>query len=97
MVIAIMVPFILLHLLQTQIWFDGLAQDTPILSSRGSVIVLLAIVIVMQNPVSDLFLGRTAGKPYTAMVFDFFRHNHMYIFAWALVYTFWFHPIKYKK
>jgi hypothetical protein len=92
-IIAIMVPFIFLHLLQTQIWFDGLAQDTPIWSSMGSVIVLLAIVIVMQNPVSGLFLGRKAGKPYTNMVIDFFRHNHMYIFSWALIYTFWFHPM----
>ena len=92
-IIAIMVPFIFLHLLQTQIWFDGLAQDTPIWSSMGSVVVLLAIVIVMQNPVSGLFLGRKAGKPYTKMVIDFFRHNHMYIFSWALIYTFWFHPM----
>jgi hypothetical protein len=92
-IITIMVPFIFLHLLQTQIWFDGLAQDTPIWSSMGSVIVLLAMVIIMQNPISGLFLGKKAGKPYTSSVVDFFRHNHMYIFAWALVYTFWFHPM----
>jgi hypothetical protein len=92
-VIAITVFFVFLHLVQTQIWFDGLAQDTPILSSMGSVIILLSMVLIMQNPISGLFLGRKAGKPYTASVVDFFRHNHMYIFSWALVYTFWFHPM----
>ncbi len=92
-VIAIMVFFIFLHLIQTHIWFDGLAQDTPILSSMGSVIVLLSMVIILMNPVRGVFLGHKAGKPYTARVTDFFRHNHMYIFSWALIYTFWFHPM----
>jgi hypothetical protein len=92
-VIAIMVPFILLHLIQTQIWFDALAQDTPILTSMGSVIILLSMVLIMQNPVSGIFLGKKAGKPYTSLVVNFFRHNHMYIFSWALIYTFWFHPM----
>jgi len=92
-VISIMVSFIFLHLIQTHIWFDGLAQDTPILSSMGSVIVLLAIVLILENPIRGIFLGRKAGKPYTAMVTGFFRRTHMYIFSWALVYTFWFHPM----
>jgi hypothetical protein len=93
MVIAITVFFVFLHLVQTQIWFDGLAQDTPILSSMGSVIVLLAIVLIMENPIRGIFLGRKANKPYTAIVTGFFRRNHMYIFSWALIYTFWFHPM----
>jgi hypothetical protein len=92
-VISIMIFFIFLHLVQTHIWFDGLAQDTPILSSMGSVIVLLAIVLILENPIRGIFLGRKAGKPYTAMVTAFFRQNHMYIFSWALVYTFWYHPM----
>lgn len=93
MVIAITVFFVFLHLVQTQIWFDGLAQDTPILSSMGSVIVLLAIVLIMENPIRGIFSGRKANKPYTAIVTGFFRRNHMYIFSWALIYTFWFHPM----
>ena len=92
-VISIMVFFIFLHLLQTHIWFDGLAQDTPILSSMGSVIVLLAIVLILENPISGIFLGHKSGKPYTARVRDFFRRTHMYIFSWALIYTFWYHPM----
>jgi len=92
-VITITGFFVILHLIQTQIWFDGLAQDTPILSSMGSVIIMLSIIIIMENPTSGLFLGKKAGKPYTASVVDFIRRNHMYIFAWAMIYTFWFHPM----
>ena len=63
------------------------------MTSQGSVIIMLAIALVMLNPVQGFFMGRKAGKPFTAQVSDFFRHNHMYIFSWALVYTFWFHPM----
>lgn len=85
--------FIPLHLIQTHLWFDGLAQDTPILSSQGSVIVMLAIVLILENPRRGFITGRKAGKPFTAQIVGFFRRAHMYIFAWALVYTFWFHPM----
>lgn len=92
-VLVINVVFVILHLIQTHVWFDGLAQDTPILSSQGSVIVMLAIVLILENPRRGFFIGRKAGKPFTAQIVGFFRRTHMYIFAWALVYTFWFHPM----
>lgn len=91
--LLINVVFVFLHLGQTHLWFDGLAQDTPILSSQGSVIVMLAIVLILENPRRGFFVGRKAGKPFTARIVGFFRRTHMYIFAWALVYTFWFHPM----
>ena len=92
-VISISIFFIFLHLLQTQIWFDGLAQDVPIITSQGSVIIMLAIALILLNPVQGMFLGRKAGKPFTKQVTEFFQHNHMYIISWALIYTFWFHPM----
>lgn len=85
--------FMLLHLLQTQVWFDGLAQDVPIFTSQGSVIIMLAIALILGNPFRGLFLGKKAGLPFTAGVVAFFRRSHMYIISWALVYTFWFHPM----
>lgn len=91
--LAINVVFVFLHLVQTHLWFDGLAQDTPILTSQGSVIIMLAIVLFLENPRRGLFVGRKAGKPFTAQVTGFFRRTHRYIIAWALVYTFWFHPM----
>ncbi|MDH4123781.1 MAG: hypothetical protein OEV21_06855 [Thermoplasmata archaeon] len=92
-VLIITVVFVFMHLIQTHFFYDGLAQDTPILSSQGSVIVMLAIILILENPRRGLFLGRKAGKPFTTEVVGFFRRSHMYIFAWALVYTFWFHPM----
>jgi len=91
--LAITVTFVSLHLVQTQIWFDGLAQDVPILTSQGSVIVMLSIILIIENQRRGLFLGRKVGKPFTASVAVFFRSSHKYIFAWALIYTFWFHPM----
>ncbi|TFH04660.1 MAG: hypothetical protein E4H14_14260 [Candidatus Thorarchaeota archaeon] len=87
--------FIVLHLVQTHVWFDGLAQDVPIITSQGSVIIMLVLILIMENPRRGLFMGRKAGKPITAQVSGFFRRNHQYIIAWALVYTFWFHPMAY--
>ena len=90
---TITIAFVFLHLLQTQIWFDGLAQDVPIWTSQDSVIIMLAVMLIIENPRRGLFMGRRAGKPFTARVTGFFRRNHMYIFSWAFVYTFWFHPM----
>ena len=91
--LAITVSFVFLHLIETQLFFDGLAQDVPILTSQGSVIVMLSIILIMENQRRGLFLGKKAGKPFTANVASFFTMAHKYIFAWALIYTFWFHPM----
>jgi len=91
--IVINVVFICLHLLQTQVWFDGLAQDVPIFTSQYSVIIMLSVILILENPRRGLFLGHKAGKPFTSQVTAFFRRIHMYVFAWALIYTFWFHPM----
>ena len=85
--------FVVLHLFQTQLWFDGLAQDVPIWTSQGSVIIMLVVVLIIENQRRGLFMGRKVGRPFTAEVTAFFRRNHTYVFAWALVYTFWFHPM----
>lgn len=93
--IGLNLAFIVLHLVQTHIWFDGLAQDVPIWTSQGSVILMLVFILIIENPRRGLFLGRKAGKPITAQASGWFRRNHPYIVAWALVYTFWFHPMAY--
>jgi hypothetical protein len=93
--LIINLAFILLHLIQTHVWFDGLAQDVPIWTSQGSVIVMLVIILIIENPRRGLFLGKKMGKPMTASVSGFFRRSHPYIIGWAIVYTFWFHPMAY--
>ncbi|UCE11883.1 MAG: hypothetical protein JSW61_05530 [Candidatus Thorarchaeota archaeon] len=85
--------FIALHLVQTHIWYDGLAQTVPIWTSQGSVIVMLVFILIIEHPRRGLFLGRKINRPISAQVSGFFRRNHSYVFSWAVVYTFWFHPM----
>jgi hypothetical protein len=83
--------FILLHFVQTHIWYDGLAQDVSIFSSQGSVILLLVLVLIMENPRRGMFFGKRA--PLGPATVGFVRKYHGYFFAWAIVYTFWYHPM----
>jgi hypothetical protein len=82
--------FILLHILQTHLWYDGLAQDVPVWSSQYSVIVMLVIILYGMAPQRGLFLGRKIAWKPGALRWSGKWHG-LYI-SWALVYTFWFHP-----
>lgn len=83
--------FIVLHLIQTHLWYDGLAQDTPVWSSQVSVIILLVWVLLMENKRRGMFFGKKI--PVSKEVMHFARRYHGYYFAWATIYTFWFHPM----
>ncbi len=83
--------FILLHFVQTHLWYDGLAQDVSIFSSQGSVIVLLVWVLLMENSRRGLFFGKKV--PISKEIMRFARQYHGYFFAWAAIYTFWYHPM----
>lgn len=85
------VAFIGLHFLQTQIWYDGLAQNVPLTSAEASVVFLLIVVLIMENRRRGLFFGKKV--PFSQAVLDFFKHYHGFMFSWAIVYTFWFHPM----
>jgi hypothetical protein len=84
--------FILLHLFQSQIWYDGLAQDVSIWSSQASVVILLVWVLLMENSRRGLFFGKKVKFP--NQINRFARKYHGYLFAWAIVYTFWYHPME---
>ena len=83
--------FISLHLLQTGFWYDGLAQDVLEVSAQWSVIVLLFMVLIMENQRRGLFFGKKIGFVTKAAVS--IRKYHGYYFAWATIYTFWYHPM----
>lgn len=83
--------FIILHFIQTHIWYDGLAQDVSVWSSQGSVILMLVMVLLMENRRRGLFWGKKA--PISKSASDFVRKYHGYVFGWAIVYTFWYHPM----
>ena len=90
--LGINATFIILHLVQTAIWYDGTAQDTKVASSQGSVILLLVMVLIMENQRRGLFFGKKikALQPAASAI----RYYHGYIFMWAIVYTFWYHPME---
>lgn len=83
--------FVVLHLVQTQLFYDGLAQDVPIWSSQGSVIVMLVLVLFMRLPQRGLFFGK-AFMPGPGLLTQVKRYHGIFI-SWAIVYTFWFHPM----
>jgi hypothetical protein len=82
--------FILLRVVQTHVWYDGLAQDVSIFSSQGSVIILLVWILIMENNRRGMFFG--VKVPISQDIIRFARKYHGYFFAWATVYTFWYHP-----
>ncbi|WP_186315560.1 hypothetical protein [Catellatospora sichuanensis] len=92
--LAFNLVFVLLHFGQTQLWYDALAQDVSIWSSQFSVIILLVWVLLMENDRRGLFFGKTVPTPGGGGVRAWARKYHGYYFAWAAVYTFWYHPME---
>ncbi len=84
--------FILLHFVQTHLWYGALAEDVSIWSSQISVIVMLVLILVMENQRRGMFFGVKA--PISREISGFVRKYHGYVFAWAAVYTFWYHPME---
>ncbi|MBT3245195.1 MAG: hypothetical protein HN352_18770, partial [Bacteroidetes bacterium] len=84
--------FIVFHFIQTHIWYDGLAQDVPIWTSQYSVIIMLVIILLMLFPRRGFLWGKKlkVSKP----VVNFLRKYHGLYISWALIYTFWFHPME---
>ena len=89
--LAINAVFIFWHLIQTHIWYDGLAQDTSVFSSQLSVIIMLVAVLLMENQRRGLFFGKKVG--FLKETGRVMRKYHGYLFSWAIIYTFWFHPM----
>jgi hypothetical protein len=54
---------------------------------------MLSLLIVMQNPKRGIFFGKKENKFMRPDVAKTFMTNHQIIFSWALIYTFWFHPM----
>lgn len=82
-----------LHLAQTRRFYDGTARDVPEGTALGSVAFLLMLTIALEAPRRGLVLGmrRPALPPELTR---FARRYHGYIFSWATIYTFWYHPLE---
>jgi hypothetical protein len=84
--------FITLHLLQTHVWYDGLAQDVPEVTSQASVVLVLVAILIMENQRRGMFFGKKIPLPQDAT--RAIRKYHGYYFSWAILYTFWYHPME---
>ena len=90
--LCINVVFVAWHIVQTRWTYDGLAQDVSIWTSMGSVAILLMLVVIMENQRRGVVLGKKAG--WLEEPGRFLRKYHGYYFSWAIIYTFWYHPIE---
>jgi hypothetical protein len=84
--------FVLLHFAQTHLFYDGLAQDVPEWTAMWSVILLLLVVMLMENRRRGLAFGVPVGG-FVEGAGAIARRYHGYYFAWATIYTFWYHPM----
>ena len=84
--------FIGLHWVQTRLWYDGLAQDVHEATSFASVAIMLVVILIMENQRRGLLFGKPLPMVSEAGVVA--RRYHGYYFAWATIYTFWYHPME---
>jgi hypothetical protein len=84
--------FVVLHIAQTKLFYDGLAQDVHEATSMGSVVLMLWLILLMENRRRGLIFGKPVTLLNTAG--DAVRRYHGYYFSWAIIYTFWYHPVE---
>ncbi|MCY4020816.1 MAG: hypothetical protein OXG39_15495 [Chloroflexi bacterium] len=89
--LGINVVFIVLHYLQSMFFYDGIAQDLPSWTAQFAVALMLIVILGMENQRRGLFFGKKVKfrKAFT----DGLRKYHGYFFSFAVIYTFWFHPM----
>jgi len=88
--LATNIVFVVLHIFQTQLFYDGLARDVPEITAQGSVALMLVIIIIFETPRRGLIFGKKFKFKDGFM--QIARKYHGYFFAWATIYTFWYHP-----
>lgn len=83
--------FVVLHYLQTALTYDGLAQNVPSWTAQFAVALMLIVILAMDNPRRGLFFGRKVN--FRKAFIDILKRYHGYFFSFAVIYTFWFHPM----
>jgi len=89
--LAINGVFIVLHLLQTLFFYDGIAQDLPSWTAQATVIMMLFVIMMMENRRRGMFFGKKLS--FRKEFYDWLKRYHGYAFSFAVIYTFWFHPM----
>ena len=89
--LAINLVFIVLHYAQTAVFYDAIAQDIPSWTAQFAVALMLIVILGIENQRRGLFFGRK--MPFRKTFTDGLRKYHGYFFSFAVIYTFWFHPM----
>lgn len=82
--------FFTLHIVQSQIWYDGLAQDVPEITALGSVALMLIVILILETPRRGLIFGKKLK--FHQQFLRIVREYHGYLFSWAIIYDYWYHP-----
>ncbi len=82
---------IILHYVESIVYYDGLAQDVSIFSSQYSVILVLVTIILMQVSSRGIIFGIKLPLPPKVLKYMYMIHG--FVFTFAIVYTFWYHPV----
>ena len=86
--------FMLLHLLQTHLKYDGIAQDTAELCPIIGTVLSLVVLALMQQTERGLVFGYgLEGETFTALT-NIARRFHPFVLGWDIVFTFWYHPME---
>jgi hypothetical protein len=88
--IATHIAAVALHVFQSQLWYDGLAQDVPEITALGSVALMLMVILIFETPRRGLIFGKKYN--FASGFIKMARQYHGYLFTWAIIYTFWYHP-----
>jgi hypothetical protein len=84
--------FCILHLLQTHFMgYDALAPSVHEMASQGSVIIMLVMIVMMETDRRGMFFGQPISLFREAA--DVVKRYHGYVFSWAAIFTFWYHPM----
>ena len=89
--LGINLVFIVLHYLQTMFFYDAIAQDLPSWTAQFAVALMLIVILGIENQRRGLFFGRKVK--FRRAFTDGLRRYHGYFFSFAVIYTFWFHPM----
>lgn len=85
--------FVVLHYIHTWVWYDALAQDTPVWSSQGSVVIMLVLILIIENGRRGLFFGKKVPFPKESL--KVIMKSHGIYITLATVFTFWYHPMEF--
>ncbi len=89
--LGINVVFIIAHYFQTMFFYDAIAQDIPSWTAQFAVIMMLFVIIAMENRRRGIFFGKKLN--FRAEFYGWMKRYHGYAFSFAVIYTFWFHPM----